>query len=127
MACLEEQQVQSALSVYLERGEKAINAIRDARWENADDLLKMRKAAFHNFRALDFLLMQKVRVKSGEHTEKCQQLWLEIERVNRILYFEMMGMRKELHQDLVYLQRNKTKIGKFRSCTTMEPNFHREA
>ena len=47
------QQAQAVLECYKERGDLALKALVEGDWESARHLLRLRKAAFHNFRVLE--------------------------------------------------------------------------
>jgi hypothetical protein len=51
-------QAAQALAVYVERGRKALAAIEAGELDEAERLLRLRGAAFHNFRALDDLALK---------------------------------------------------------------------
>jgi len=47
------QQAQAMLDCYKKRGDSALKALQEQDWEAARQLLRLRKAAFHNFRVLE--------------------------------------------------------------------------
>lgn len=112
-----------ALTVYYERGVKALEELKMERYEEADALLNMRKAAFHNFRSADFLA-----VKEGypdEKTREMESLWKLIEPLDAELLDELKLARDRMEAQLVQLTKVRAAIGKFRSSDQDETRFEK--
>ena len=102
-----------ALTVYLERGLRSLEELRAERYDEADALLNMRKAAFHNFRAADFMAMREG--YSDEIVRELQELWRQIEQVDAELMTELVGARDKMEAALAQLAKVKVTLGRYHS------------
>lgn len=87
-------QVRVALEVYLERGRLALKTLETQGSEAFFQVMQTRDHAFHNFRALEAMALEKGYdvALDGE----ARRLWSEIDRVNRTL----LGVMKEAEAQL---------------------------
>ncbi len=87
-------QVRVALEAYLERGRLALKTLETKGAEEFFEVMQTRDHAFHNFRALEALALDKGYdvALDGE----ARRLWSEIDRVNRTL----LGVMKEAEAQL---------------------------
>lgn len=113
----------TALTVYYERGVRALDCIRQEEWDEAEALLNMRKAAFHNFRAADHLALQ-----SGYTAEQDAQLkaiWGQISGLDVELMAAMNQARAKMEEDLVRISKVKATLSRFRSGQVQESNLEK--
>jgi hypothetical protein len=97
--------------------------IRGEKWDDADAILSMRKAAFHNFRAADHLALQ-----SGYTAEQDAQLkaiWKQIAGVDAELMAEMSVARGKMEAELIRLSKVKATLGRFRSGEPTEAKLEK--
>ena len=113
----------TALTVYYERGVRALECFKREEWDEAEALLNMRKAAFHNFRAADHLAL-----KSGYTVEQDAQLkviWAQISRVDSELLTAMSEAREKMEAELIRLSKVKATLGRFRSGQVQESKLEK--
>lgn len=116
-------QAKEALSVYLKRGESALDALKAGNFDEATDLLKRRNAAFHNFRAQDALAMQEGR-DLGENSE-VQDIWHAIRKIEVELNQELSAAREKtglLHQRIRDARQT---ISRYHSGNPDQPRFEK--
>lgn len=113
----------TALTVYYERGVRALECLRRGELEEAEVLLNMRKAAFHNFRAADHLA-----IKEGYTPEQEAQLkgiWAQICRVDSHLFESMTDAKGKMEAELVRLAKVKATLSRFRSGQMVESKLEK--
>lgn len=112
-----------ALTVYYERGIKALEELREERYDEADAVLNMRKAAFHNFRAADHLA-------TGEGyperiASEMQGLWKLIETLDADLMQELCKARDRMESQLIQLSKVRSTLGRYRSSESDKTRFEK--
>ena len=103
----------SVLNVYLERTNAAIDLVRKEDFDLLGDLMRMRSAAFHNFRALDAIA-----VGMGYNLnkdKKMKDLMSKVDQLNEQLETELSEAKKKLKSSLVKVSTNKDVISSYRS------------
>jgi len=73
----------NVLKIYLERGRVALAALESENIESFYDAMDKRRIAFHNFRALDYLVQSRGVDLAQDNDVK--QMWLEIKKTNSLL------------------------------------------
>jgi len=99
--------------VYYERGVKALEELRSERYEEADSILNMRTAAFHNFRAADYLA-----AKEGypvEVANELKNLWKLLEPLDASLMEELTLARDKMEVQLVQLGKVRATLSKYKA------------
>ena len=77
------EKTKNVLKIYLDRGRIALAALEAEDMEMFYEVMNKRRVAFHNFRALDYLVQGKG-VDLALHSD-VKQLWLEIKETNSLL------------------------------------------
>lgn len=117
--------VKHVLAVYLDRGRQAVKALHEGRFDEAQEILLLRNAAFHNFKAVDALAMANgCDVASDDQT---LDLWSDIRKIDVELNAALAIARdatKELH-DKIHIARSK--IGKYRARKAVNTSFTKSA
>ena len=117
-----EQQVRASLQAYLDRGEKALQLLKNRDWDRGLKLLKKRKAAFHNFRVASELSTQ----FSEEFSDRqWQRLFDTLKQQDETL---MLLVQEELQRsgdDLAGLRREKSGIGNYKAVKNRPGSFKR--
>lgn len=78
-----------ALETYLKRGFEAISLLDKEQFDGAMEKLRLRDAAYHNFRALDHLALE-----SGIDIARdgdVANLWLQVESLNKDLMYRLLS------------------------------------
>jgi hypothetical protein len=113
----------TALTVYFERGVRAMEHIRLEQWEDVDRTFSMRKAAFHNFRAADHLALQ-----TGYTPEQELQLrliWRKIAVIDVELLCEMEKAQGKMQAEMSRMVKVKSAIGHFKSGQFQESKMEK--
>ena len=113
----------TALTVYYERGARALELIRQEEWDDADAMLNMRKAAFHNFRAVDHLALQEG--YTAEQDVQLKAIWGQVSSVDSELLAVMTAAREKMEAELIRLSKVKATLGKFRSGHASESHLEK--
>ncbi len=113
----------TALTVYYERGARALELIRQEEWDDADAMLNMRKAAFHNFRAVDHLALQEG--YTAEQDAQLKAIWGQVSSVDSELLAVMTAAREKIEAELIRLSKVKATLGKFRSGHASESHLEK--
>jgi hypothetical protein len=111
------------LRVYYDRGVKALEKLKCEDYDGSDELLNLRKAAFHNFRAADFIA-----VKDGYPEAiliEMRELWRRIEVLDSELLTELTQAKERMADQLVQLAGIRAKLGKFRSSDIDSNRFEK--
>jgi hypothetical protein len=106
-------QVRLALTTYLERGRAAIVSLKAGRHDEATEILRLRTAAFHNFRAVDALA-----VKAGSDLANDPEviaMWNEIRVVEKELAAELQVAAAKTKELYAKIRETRAKIGRYRS------------
>jgi hypothetical protein len=111
----------TALTVYLERGFRALELIRQEAWEEADAMLNMRRAAFHNFRAADHLALKEG--YSAEQDVQLREIWTQITSLDDELVKEMKEAQRKMESEMVRLSKVKNALGRYKSGNTVDANI----
>jgi hypothetical protein len=115
----------TALTVYLERGRSALEALRACRYDEATALLQKRSAAFHNFRAVDALAQAE-----GEDLAKDAEvlrLWQELRTLEKELAVALETARSRTADLFQKIRAARAAIGAFHSGRSDAPRFTRTA
>ena len=122
-----ERQAEAALELYLQRGRLALKLLQRHRLDAALPVLKLRTAAFHNFRVADVLRREvsKGAGKSGEVEVRWQSLWIAIERVDARLAEVLERMKSEASRELEKVCERKIQLAKFRSHKPYSSSFEK--
>lgn len=114
-----------ALSVYLERGRQALDLLKNGRFDEANDILRQRNAAFHNFRAVDALAL-----RDGSDIKddpEAQALWIEIKLIDQKLAESLKAARIMTAALYKKIRETYAKIGAYRSRRSNDPRFEKSA
>lgn len=114
-------QAKICLETYLSRGRDAIKFLNSNCADEALEVLKWRKAAFHNFRALDQVLSQQDS-NYLKHAE-LRQLGQEIQETDQELELAIHQQLGSLKQALIQTRETKRKIQRFHSGHQQRPEF----
>jgi len=107
--------VLAALEVYLKRGYEALTVLESRGPEEFFAVMRLREAAFHNFRALDAVAIQ-----GGfdmQARPEARRLWNEIDQVNRTLMGVMTEAQQALGEKLAHLRASRVQGQAYRSGT----------
>ena len=97
-------QARVALKVYLDRGREAVINLKSQNFEKVEEILRLRKAAFHNFRAADALA-----ISNGLDVVKEKEivdLWEQIKEVDTELEGLMTDARDAIQTKIADSKRN---------------------
>lgn len=112
-----------ALTVYYERGLKALQELRAERYDEADAMLNMRKAAFHNFRAADFLATQEG--YPADISKEMESLWKLIAPLDSELMDELRLAKDRMESQLVQLAKVRATLSRYRSSEPDDTRFEK--
>jgi hypothetical protein len=113
----------TALTVYYERGVRALELIKRDELDEAEAILNMRKAAFHNFRAADHQALQQG--YSAEQDAQLKAIWAQVCSVDAVLIEAMIGAKVKMEAELVRISKVKSTLGRFRSGKIAESNLEK--
>jgi hypothetical protein len=101
------------LSTYEARGRKALKALEEEDWETFEEVMRKRKAAFHNFRAWDHRLERR---HPGYLTEpRWQGHWQAIRMIEEALAAKMELHKNRYDQQLARIRKHRAALNKFHS------------
>lgn len=113
-------QTRTALRVYCERGMSALTLMKENRWDEANAILKLRKAAYHNFVAAEFLARH-----AGDPLDDPE--WLALGKmaqdINRQLEVEMQFWQQNAEALLIETRQKREAISKYHSGIKDRSNF----
>ncbi len=109
-------QAKIALAVYLRRGDAAIALLQKDDFDNAMEMLRLRDAAYHNFRALDHLALDQG-IDIGKDGE-VRDLWLKVEKLNKNLMYMLLSQLNISAQQLKQTTAFRRDLQKYASGTT---------
>ena len=113
----------TALTVYFERGVRAMEYIRLEQWDDVDAMLSMRKAAFHNFRAADHMALQTGYTPEMEF--QLRLIWGKIAAIDVELLDEMEKAQGQMQAELARMAKVKSAIGHFKSGQFQESKLEK--
>ena len=113
----------TALTVYYERGARALELICREEWDEADAILNMRKAAFHNFRAADHLALKEG--YTAEQEAQLRAIWGQVSSVDAELLSAMIAARGKMEAEIIRLSKVKATLGRFRSGQTSDSKLEK--
>ena len=110
-----------ALTVYLKRGRLALKSLVEGDPDAAEELLRWRTAAFHNFRVADTLALERGQDISSD--QKIQQIWLEIRDLDQELKDRLEELYKHTGQAFTRIRSSRQTIGRYRSGNIEHSRF----
>lgn len=113
----------TALTVYYERGVRALDCVRQGLWDEVDVVLNMRTAAFHNFRAADHLAQKEG--YSPEQEAQLKSIWDQVVINDSKLMSELGAAREKAEEELARLAKVKSTLGRFRSGSVQESDWEK--
>lgn len=113
----------TALTVYYERGVRALDCVRQGLWDEVDVVLNMRTAAFHNFRAADHLAQKEG--YTPEQDSQLKSIWDQIVINDSKLMAELGAARERTEGELARLAKVKSTLGRFRSGNVQESDWEK--
>ena len=113
----------TALTVYYERGVRALDCVRQGLWDEVDVVLNMRTAAFHNFRAADHLAQKEG--YTPEQDSQLKSIWDQIVINDSKLMAELGAARERAEGELARLAKVKSTLGRFRSGNVQESDWEK--
>ena len=106
--------IKKILEIYIHRGELVLRMLeKGENDEKIDDILKWRKASFHNFVALDHEHTKED--KDYLQDEVFQSLWVKIQKVDQLLASALEKEKAQLATQLTKLTNSKKLVSKFHS------------
>ncbi len=107
------QRAERFLKAIAERGQRALSALEGDDWEAYEEAMKWRTAAFHHFRAVDYIIEAK---NPGYlKDDRWQELWLEIQSSEQALARQMERYQQNLNHTLLKLRKTKRAVGRYHS------------
>lgn len=108
------------LNTYLVRGKNVLSLLESAQYDEAIYMLKLRKAAFHNFKNIENKLesLSRFHLFLKENQEKYRQ----IKRQDELLVKEIEKSKLELNFQSQNLKSIRKKLSQFRSKSPLSEN-----
>ena len=106
-------QAEHALRVYLDRSRQVCARLERGDMDGVMLQLRRKVAAFHNFRALDAMLISRGLELSTR--ESGREMWTELQQVDRDLNLRLEGLKSELSEELMRSRRARVGISKYHS------------
>ena len=106
-------QAKRALRAYMERGEEAIQKAAAGDLASFEDVLRWRKAAFHNFRVADALAQ-----RDGEDIASdpdVQEMWTTIQGVDERLRDTLLELHTQTGSQIQRMSAAPQKLGRYHS------------
>jgi hypothetical protein len=100
-----------------------LELIKRNEWEEAEAILNLRKAAFHNFRAADHQALKQG--YTAEQDAQLKTIWSQICSVDAELLSAMEGAKVTLEAELVRVSKVKSTLGRFRSGQVLESHLEK--
>ena len=116
-------QLETALHVYIVRGDAAIELLESNKWEQASLVLRERKAAFFNYRAADSLTPEST--DQFYQSELARKLWKKIELQEGKINDLLTRYKSKYEEQLRKIKKEKTQITKYRSQSQNQNTFVR--
>lgn len=117
--------VKHVLTVYLERGERAVQALANRKYDEAREILTQRNAAFHNLRAVD-ALAQSEGCDAAKDPETLA-IWERTRQVDKQLAAALETAKADTERLYQRLREARLKIGKYRAGSTDAGTFTKTA
>ncbi len=117
------QRVEKILQIFGDRGLSALQAIEHEDWEEFEHAMRQRNAAYHNFRAVDFILS--ARRQDYLMHENLLALGKRIMETDSLLTEAIDKKRQKLAEKLQKIRNHKTKIGRFYSGQVEQAGFQK--
>lgn len=95
------------------RGSRAIECLEFEDWDGYEQAIRWRTAAFHHFRAIDYILVQ--RDPNYLQMERMQVLWKEIQETDEALRIELTRQHGKLEKQLGKIRQNRATLARFHS------------
>ena len=115
-------QLETALRVYILRGETVIKLLEQNNWEDAVNAFRDRKAAFLNYRTADSLHMD---IESFYQSNLAKSIWTEIEHQDKKIYELLDKYKVNYEEQLIKIKKEKNRITKYRSTSQNNNTFVR--
>jgi hypothetical protein len=97
--------------------------MRRNEWDEAEAILKLRKAAFHNFRAADHLAMKEG--YSAEQDAQLKAIWGQICAIDLELSTVMEEAKVKMESELIRVSKVKSTLGRYRSGQVRGANLEK--
>ena len=118
-------QARAALSVYLQRGATALAHFESGDVDSALETLRMRKAAYLNYRAGDVILL-KQGIDIALESEVVVTI-NKIKEVDSVLQVRIEEARVKAESDLARIVNHRSKLGRYRSGLAESARFEKPA
>ncbi|RZA18817.1 MAG: hypothetical protein EOP10_20530 [Proteobacteria bacterium] len=115
------QRAERFLTAISERADRARIALENDDWDAFDDAMKWKNAAFHNFRAIDYVLQAKE--PNYLMSERWQQFWTQIRNSETELSLAIENYQKNLNQTLLKLRKTKRAVSRYHSGNADSSGF----
>ena len=115
----------TALRTYIQRGRLAIDAFEQDEDNEADRLMKLRKAAFANFKVFEHKLSQ--RQIDINAIPEVQSLVADSFEIDEQLEKSIYSYRDRLNEKLNLMLRNRTRLSKYYSGRSVSSGFENSA
>jgi hypothetical protein len=103
------------------RGDRALEALELDDWQGYEQAIRWRTAAFHHFRAIDYILMQQD--PNYHQSERMQLLWKDIRENDEALRIELIKQRAKLEKQLSKIRQNRATLARFHSGNKEQSGF----
>jgi hypothetical protein len=113
--------LREVLNAYIRRGRKALEALEQEQWDTFEKAMRWKKAAFLHFRALDYIVEQKQPGYLATH--EWQEVWTEMEGLDRRLTDEMERAKDKLHRQIHRVTQHRAALKKFQSGEKNKTGF----
>lgn len=119
----EYQSIKRILEIYLARSKAAIDTLASEDWDGFDNAMRWRTAAFHNFRAVDYLAQREHSdyLGSPEFTELGQNL----QETDQLLAQAIERHKDRLNQKLIKISRHQASLSKFQSGVQEQSGYQK--
>lgn len=115
------QRAERFLTAIAERTDRARIALEKDDWEQYEDAMKWRNAAFHHFKAVDFILSEEE--PNYLKNERWQKFYHDIQTSEEALAKEISKYQANLNQTLVKLRKTKKAVGRYHSGNKEDSGF----
>lgn len=116
-------QIQTALKVYIARGDTAIRLLEHSDWDAASKVLRDRKAAFCNYRTAETLT--NINTAEFYKSQLAQDLWQHIELQEEKIGCLLRKRKSLFEKQLLKIKKEKSRISKYRSQSQNQNTFAR--
>ena len=116
-------QFETALEIYQSRGEQVISALKLGDWDQCVEALRLRKAAFLNYKTAEALTSANIsKFYQSNHGE---DLWKKLTIQESTIIKLLEELRLNYQQQIKKLSHEKTTISRYRSKKKTNGNFQR--